>query len=247
MLKLMKYEFQKQMFSKLIMAIILGVLTGFFAVMTVLGKKEASEVAIAFMICVMAISIFYVALECMMVFEKDLKTKQSYMLFLVPQSSKNILGAKMIAAVLQILFTIFSFILMIGICGTIYLLKYEGMKEVFDTIKGLAEEIFAIKIDFVFLLQSVTQIFVLWVFLVMLGIFIITVLNTVLGGNKLIAFLTVVSYFILLYVAGKGENLIYGHGLSEVVEEIICYVYYGILDLILFFSTSWLMDKKLSV
>lgn len=87
----------------------------------------------------------------------------------------------------------------------------------------------------------------MWVFIVMLGIFIITVLNIALNGNKLISLLTIVSYFVLLCVVGKGENLMYGHGLTETVEEIMCYFYYGILDLILFFSTSWLMDKKLSV
>ena len=247
MLKLMKYEFQKQMFSKVIITIILGVLAGFFTLVTILGKKDASEAAIGIMVGVRAIAIFYVALECMVVFEKDLNTKQSYMLFLVPQSSKSILGAKMIAAILQILFTMLIFTVVIGACSTAYLLKYEGMKENFDTIRRLAEEIFAIKIDFGFLLKSSAQIFVLWVFMVMLGIFIITVLNTVLNGNKLISLLTFISYFVLLFVVGKGEDLMYGHGLSEAVEEIMCYVYYGIVDLILFFSTSWLMEKKLSV
>lgn len=247
MLKLMKYEFQKQMFSKVIIAIILGVLAGFFTLVTILGKKDASEAAIGLMIGVMTIAILYVALECMVVFEKDLNTKQSYMLFLVPQTSKSILGAKIIAGILQTLFTMLIFAAVIGICGTVYLLKYEGMKQIFDTIIRMIEENLEIKIDFIYIIQSAAQIIVLWVFMVMLGIFIITVLNTVLNGNKLISLLTFMSYFVLLFVVGKGEDLMYGHGLSNAVEEIMCYVYYGIIDLILFFSTSWLMEKKLSV
>lgn len=215
MLKLIKYEFQKQIFSKMVIELTFG--------------------------------IFYVAIESIIVFEKDLSTKQSYMLFLVPKTSKEILGSKIIANVLQIIVTLVSFIAVIGLCGSILVIKSEGVQAFISGMKEFIERVFQIDLNLAYLVAGVVTLVVLWLFLVMLGILITTALHTILGGNKFISFLAIVSYFVLIYVVGCGENMIYGHGLSEMVEDIICYVYYGILDLLFFFATSWLMDKKLSV
>lgn len=215
MLKLMKYEFQKQIFSKMVIELTFG--------------------------------IFYVAIESIIVFEKDLSTKQSYMLFLVPKTPKEILGSKIIANVLQIIETLVSFIAVIGLCGSILAIKSEGVQAFISVMKEFIERVFQIDLNLAYLVAGVVTLVVLWLFLVMLGILITTALHTILGGNKFISFLAIVSYFVLIYVVGCGENMIYGHGLSEMVEDIICYVYYGILDLLFFFATSWLMDKKLSV
>ena len=103
MLKLMKYEFKKQMFSKIIIAAILGVLTLYFGIACVIDKETHAAIATMLIFTVMVFAGLYVAVESLSVYDKDLKTKQSYMLFLVPKSSYEILGAKMISAVLQIL------------------------------------------------------------------------------------------------------------------------------------------------
>ena len=105
MLKLMKYEFKKQMFSKIIIAAILGVLTLYFGIACVIDKETHAAIATMLIFTVMVFAGLYVAVESLSVYDKDLKTKQSYMLFLVPKSSYEILGAKMISAVLQIFFT----------------------------------------------------------------------------------------------------------------------------------------------
>ena len=49
MVKLMKYEFQKQMFSKLIMAIGLGVLAAFFLFFNYSGRQDGAEAMMALM------------------------------------------------------------------------------------------------------------------------------------------------------------------------------------------------------
>lgn len=104
MLKLMKYEFKKQMFSKIIIAAILGVLTLYFGIACVIDKETHAAIATMLIFTVMVFAGLYTAVESLSVYDKDLKTKQSYMLFLVPRSSYEILGAKMISAALQNLF-----------------------------------------------------------------------------------------------------------------------------------------------
>ncbi len=248
MLKLMKYELRKQMFSKIVMGIILAALTVGFVFATILENKDNAETMITLMVCVMIFAIFYIAIEGMLTFEKDLSTKQSYMLFLVPQTSKSILGAKMIVSIVQTLFTMAVFAGAIGTCGHVYLSKYNQVYQDMKDWKMALEIMYEIKIDVPLLLAGLSEILIVWVFMIMLGIFAITALNTVLSGKRWTTFLTVVLYFVLFYIIGHGEDmLVYGHGLSELAEEIICYVYYVIFDLLLFFATTWLMDKKLSV
>ena len=83
----MKYEFKKQMFSKIIIAAILGVLTLYFGIACVIDKETHAAIATMLIFTVMVFAGLYVAVESLSVYDKDLKTKQSYMLFLVPKSS----------------------------------------------------------------------------------------------------------------------------------------------------------------
>lgn len=247
MIKLMKYEFQKQMFSKLIMGIILGVLVLFFLYANYSGRQDGAEATILLTVCVMVFAIFYAAIECLMVFEKDMSTKQSYMLFLVPHSAKSILGAKMLAAILQIVLTTVMFAGAIAICFSLYLMKYEGMRVFFDEVKSRMESLLQTEIDFLYWLEFFSVVFIIWTFIVMLGIFVTTLLNTVLNKNKLISFLAIVAYFVCFYFIGNAEDVVYIFDLPAVVEDVLSYVYYLVIDVLLFAGTAWLMDKKLSV
>lgn len=251
MLKLMKYEFQKQMFSKLIIVIILGVLAAYFALMNIMDKEQNAGIALVIMFCVMLVAAFYVSVESLSVYGKDLKTKQSYMLFLVPQSSYKILGAKIIAAILQIFFTMAIYVVTIGLCGAIYLIKYSSIKEILQGLKRLFEVSFDIKIDYVGVMRMLFMVFILWIFVVMLGIFVETLVNTVLTRSKLTSFLVAAAYILLFWGVAWLENALCKGliiwNVSEVVRNIIDLLYFVLIDVGLYFVSAWLIDKKLSV
>lgn len=250
MLKLMKYEFKKQMFSKLIMAIGLGVLGIFFLVFNYSGDKGAAETMMALMGLGMMIAMFYAIFECMMVYEKDLTTKQSYMLFLVPQSSKSILGAKILAAILQILLTFVMFGGGLVLCFSLYCMKYDGMKAFFEEVKVLIEAVFQIQIDIPLVLTTCAELFIVWMFSIMLGVFLTTVMNTVMNNkSKLNTAIVVILYFICFWLVLELSNLIDTLivGWPDMVQMILAYAYMIGLDLLLFFGSAWLMEKKLSV
>lgn len=94
MLKLMKYEFKKQMFSKIIIAAILGVLTLYFGIACVIDKETHAAIATMLIFTVMVFAGLYVAVESLSVYDKDLKTKQSYMLFLFRSLPMRFLAQK---------------------------------------------------------------------------------------------------------------------------------------------------------
>lgn len=247
MLRLMKYEFQKQMFSKIIIIISLAVMVCFFAIATFMGNEDAAAIIVGIMATLMMIAMVFVGIEGVNVYEKDLKTKQSYMLFMVPQTSRSILGAKIISAVLQILFTMLIFTITIAVCGSIYLVKYSNMREIIKLVKMLAEEMLEIQIDYALAARTLAGVFILWVFLFMLGIFVVTLLNTVLYQSKFISVLSIVAYFLIFWGVARLETVLSIGNPGTIVKDIVSYIYYIVIDVILFFVSAWLIEKKLSV
>lgn len=248
MLKLLKYEIRKQMFSKILIALALGVLAIFCGVYIFSGRQEDTSIIIGLMGLLMTIAIFYEAFECMLAYDKDLSTKQSYMLFLVPQPAYKVLGAKILAAVVQIIVTIIVFTAVIATSMTFYLMKFENIKKLFMRLKELLKEMLSIDINWTYLIEGIIGLIVLWLFVVMLAIFLITLFNTILGHGKLMTLLTVIAYFFLFWVTGQVENAISGiHFSSDTMHMIVSYAYFGIIDVVLFAGSTWLIEKKLSV
>ena len=63
-----------------------------------------------FMLFCSFLVIFYTGIESLLVFNRDLRTKQIVTLWMIPKSTYEILGAKFLAAILQMLFvfTVFA-------------------------------------------------------------------------------------------------------------------------------------------
>ena len=85
MLKLVKYEWKKQRTSRLV---ILGLLAaGLIAFWGgILFRNDTVTVlSLAFLYTFAVMVLFYTGVESVLVFNRDLRTKQSYMLFMVPR------------------------------------------------------------------------------------------------------------------------------------------------------------------
>ena len=101
--KLIKYELKKQRTTR--MVILVGLAAGLIAYTAgILFDLENVMLISLGLIAIMAWPVlFYVGIESIFIFNQDLRTKQSYMLWMVPKSIWEILGAKFISAILQIL------------------------------------------------------------------------------------------------------------------------------------------------
>ena len=86
MRKLIKYELRKQRTSRMVIFIALAItLIGFWA--GLLFKNESlMAVCIAVMIAGAFLVLFYTGIESILVLNRDLRTKQSYMLWMLPKS-----------------------------------------------------------------------------------------------------------------------------------------------------------------
>lgn len=78
---------------------------------------------------------FYMGIESLLILNRDLKTKQSHMLWMVPMQSWKILGAKYIAAILQIFFISAAYVLAAIACILSLIAKWMHGK---SFLKGFA-------------------------------------------------------------------------------------------------------------
>ena len=125
MVKLLKYEMKKQQTSRMVIGSILLVCVLGFALGMLLGREKLAAVSLAVMMMATFFVVFYVGIESILVLNRDLKTKQSYMLWMVPKSIWEILGSKFLAAILQMLI-VFVMYVAVGLICILVTLQHTG-------------------------------------------------------------------------------------------------------------------------
>ena len=139
MLKLMKYEFRKTGFSKLILLVVTLVAELAFLLGVFLEKDRLLATGIMILYLCAVIGIAYIGLESVLALHRDLNTKQSYMLFLTPHSSYEILGAKVLENGISILITGIFFALVAALDVLIATLYIGGVKEMMNMVKNFLD------------------------------------------------------------------------------------------------------------
>ena len=108
--KLIKYEIRKQRASRMVIFVALAAALIMFWGGLLFENDMMMAISIMAMTFGAFLVLFYTGIESILVLNRDLRTKQSYMLWMLPKSSWEILGAKFISAILQML-------IVFGICG----------------------------------------------------------------------------------------------------------------------------------
>ena len=188
--------------------------------------------------------LFYAPFEYLATFEKDMYTKQGYMLLMAPKKSTTILGAKMLVSLLQttviyaVIFTVIPFCERLG----------EGKFGVMPTfISELAGEVSAEISGIGDTIAFWATLLLLWFFFFSLGLFV----TAIPGKGKVTSLLGFVGYiaaiFVVFFLLDQVDTLFDWINAPEVVENIFEWVYMLGIDLALFFGTAKLMDKKVSL
>ena len=104
MKNLIKYEFRKTLFVKLILLALTGAAELVFLFGLLRGEdSNAIPFGIVLLTMLAIAGITFIGIHSALSLYRDLTTKQSYMLFLTPRSSYQILGAKIVENGLSIL------------------------------------------------------------------------------------------------------------------------------------------------
>lgn len=251
--KLIKYEFRKQLFSKLVIgAMLLGAEVVFLAGL-LFNKDSWGALGLGGIGVLGFGAMFYLSFEILTTYSKDLKTKQSYMLFLVPRNMFQVVGAKMITAVLQILG---GGVLFTGLfIGDIYILSCAKGKvdEFIGIIKDFIEIFTGAEVRLEELVYLAVMVLVAWLEFTLMAMLAITLSTTLFANKKYKGVVSFLIYLGLEWILGKVAGLVVKTGFLEgeyllVNTEAWAFIgVYMVAIIAAFFGTSLLLDKKVSV
>lgn len=248
MLKLIKYEFRKQIFSQILVLIVLAILEVVYLV-GLNGKDEDTVISSIVMFnAFLIIGIVFVAFENIAIYSKDLRTKQSYMLFLTPNSTYKIVGAKVITTVISILVTGALFITAIGINITITLAKYNRIGDLLKVIREIMDNTYDIDISAKYLIIFAVATIFSFLSVLVVGMCSITLSSTFLSASKLKAFVSVVFFFGIWFLNGKLQEWILPERSIVSMDPFYYECLYSVVTVIVFYVlTSYMLDKKVAV
>lgn len=251
--KLIKYEFRKQLLSKIVVGVVIAALEIYFALGLLLEKEGWLGMATAFLIFAAFISLFYFSFESIVTYSNDLRTKQSYMIFLTPRNMFQVVGAKLITTILQIVLTGCAFAAIA--IGDVLLVcaKFGKVQELFDMLKEFFKALTGVEIRLNEVAYVILMMLVAWLVFIAMAMFAITLSTTLLSNWKYKGVVSVALYFALDWIVAKVATLVVPTGFLQseylvVNTEAWAFigVYLGALVLC-YFGTALLLEKKVSV
>ncbi len=249
--KLMKYEFRKQLTSKIVVGILAAIAEIVFLAGVFTDTPDWAGIGLACMLILTIIALCYFSFETIITYSNDLKTKQSYMLFLVPRNMYQIVGSKMLTTVIQIIGAGVAFSAII--VGNVFIIfaKNEEVEAFFEAANDFLT-FFGMRVHMSDVIYVIALLLITWLEFVLLAMFAITLSTTFFANTKYKGVISFGIYFVLNYLLGKFANFA-SDGFGEKEYLMIStegWIYIGIYTaamIIWFLGTSWLLDKKVSV
>lgn len=247
MLKLMKYEFRKTMFSKFILLFITALAEIAFLIGVFADWDKALQIGIFGLTMCAMVGVFYIGIESLLVFHRDLNTKQSYMLFLTPHNSFQILGAKVLENGFSIFITGVFYLVLAGADFSLGVLRIGGVKEFLYMLDQLLATInLTINVHFVDAFAVLCTLLASWLLMVVTGYLAIVLSATVFAGKRFSGLVSFVLYILIAWLCGMILDLL--PTLKDMNAE--CVMLAGgalVLVALMYWITGWIMERRLSV
>lgn len=250
--KLIKYEWRKQRMTRILILACLVVFVLLFGIGALI--KNDTVVAISILIITLAgvFGIFYVGIENLVILNRDLKTKQSYMLWMVPHSTYEILGAKIIAGILQMVFVFLSFFIIGSVTLTVTAAREGSLGDLLRGLGTLFKAVTEKNINWGGLFGICFLILISWINIMAVGFLAIILTRTVLLNNRFGGLIAIVVFFLINFLIERlyavVDPLV---GMAPLTEfssiSAFDYIFYILMTILAFLLTGWIADKKLSV
>ncbi len=247
MQKLMKYELRKTLFSKLILLAVTAVAEAAFLAGVFLKWDNGLGAGISVLMFCAMIGIFYIGIESLLVFHRDLNTKQSYMLFLTPKSSWQILGAKVMENGISIFITGLFFAALAAIDVSAAVLYIGGLQEFLDTVRRVTSMFrFEISVSSGDILIVFFSMLSSWLMAITTGYLAIVLAATVLAGKRFSGLVSFVLYLLIMFA--ESELISHLPDLGSLLANSGAVIAAGfVLTGLMYGLSCWIMERKLSV
>ncbi|HJD48434.1 MAG TPA: ABC transporter permease [Candidatus Mediterraneibacter norfolkensis] len=254
--KLIKYEWKKQRTSRMVMLVGLAVCLLAYIWGLVFVNDSVAALALFLMLCGSFLLLLYTGVESILVLNRDLKTKQSYMLWMVPKSIWEIFGAKFLAAILQMLF-VFALFFGAGCISLVSALYAAGgIRQIAEACTKMFQFIISGTTDYnmgwivLNLVWFAFSFFAAWTEVIMIGFLAVVLSRTLLIRSRFAGFFAVILFFIINWIAERGSYLVAkipGLEVAPIGMNVWEIFYYLIFCAVVFAVTCVLADRKLSV
>lgn len=254
MLKLTKYEFRKNIFVIAIFLGILAILQCGFTIYCLLGKESEAVLFAMFLTIAAMIAFFMVIGLGIQSYSKELSSKTSYLIFMTPNSSLQIILSKLlytfllgiIIAVLLIVLAMLDFHMLMKMTGDTF--------SFFELIKAFLELTGIDYMSAVYsLIMSIITFLASFFMLITLAYLSITLTATLLQNRKGKGLISSVLYLCILFLVSKIADLlpvIYanpGTAMQAVTSTLPVTGFYLVIIICCVFGCSALLDKYVSL
>ncbi len=251
MFKLMKYEFRKTWTTKLVMLGITAVLEAMYLIGLYGEKEDVLAISIGLLTAVAMLGVLVIGLESVLTLHRDMNTKQSYMLFMTPNSSYKILGAKVLECGFSILVTGAFFFALGALDISLLFAKSGTLNSVWDMIQQILNQITIdgrpLTIDAATMATFTFNLLTGWIGVVTTAYLADVVSSALLNGKKYNGLLSFVLFLALSWLTGWVTGKITA-GISATttmltVDGVISLAFAAIMYVV----TAQIMERKLSV
>lgn len=247
MLKLMKYELRKTGFAKLVLLAVTALSELSYLLGVFLKKDQLMYTGLSVLVFGAFLGLFYIGIDSLLVFYRDLNTKQSYMLFLIPKNSYQILGAKVLENGISIFLSGAFFAALAAANATISILYVGGLREFLEMVQKMLRQVHIVAtIDWGIVIGTFFLILAIWLLAIVTGYLAIVLSATVLAGKRFSGLVSFAVYVLLERVMTLILTQVYrvtGPG-RLLAGPILCIF---VMVAVMYAVTGWIMERKLSV
>ena len=251
MLKLMKYELRKTWITKVILLVITACAEAAYLIGLYGHQEDTMSIGILLLVLLALFGILIIGIESVVVLHRDMNTRQSYMLFMTPNSCYRILGAKVLECGTSILLTgVFFFAL--GALDISLLFAREGeLSTLWSQIQQILTSFTIngrpLQIDLPNLAAFFFSLVAVWITLIITAYFADVISSSLLNGKKFNGVISFVLFLILDWgitrLCALMTASIQAFTVQQYVSGLIVLAFGGIMYVL----TARMMEKYLSV
>ena len=245
---LMKYEFRKTLMIKLVILGITAVAEIVFLVGLALNRESVYFIGILLLSMASFASVLAIGIASVVILHRDMNTRQSYMLFMTPNSSYKILGAKVLENGLSILMTGVFFFLLAALDVSMLFARLHQLEQLWEMVtKFLRSFNENLTVDTPTLLVFTLEMLSSWISTVTAAYLAVTVSAALLNGKKLnglLSFVLLIALNILIgWIQQEATRSVRPMQTALLVQSVIALV----MAAGMYVGTARIMETRLSV
>lgn len=247
MLKLLKYEFRKTLFTKLVLLGLSAVLEAWFLITLFKNRTDSEAISLSLIVVLGIFGVLFMGVQSVLTLHRDMNTRQSYMLFMTPNSAYRILGAKVIENGLSTLMA-GAFFFALGFADvTALIARNQSIDEVLSMLRELLSVVSEnIRFNLGDIVCYAVNALMSWLTTVFLAYLADIISSSLLNGKRFGLLISFIVFLALNYAVFRAIQLLpsaEGFHAALLLQSAYCLA----VSVVTYFVSARLMDRYLSV